>query len=752
MLILNVSFNQATAQSTSSIKNTAAATNTQSQIAKTKDPQPEALKPKPDFDALKLRIVPQKTDDSDIARRLVKPGHWTAATEETQANNFDFIGQLAAESRDEASGPPSQIDHTAYRLSITRPAALAKAQPKFLELMFFVPRDVPQPWLATELRNRDGSVAATPGPEPLSLLKPHQFNLIVLAADPDRYHRLEQLDSVLAPHSSVDPEEPLAEALQYYQIITPPLKQPLPLPSNSLAWTSIAYIIWDDVDPSLLSANQQRSLLDWLEWGGQLIISGPKSLDQLRGQNFLGPYLPALAGDSISIDAEMLKPLNHQWTLPVNGQQGRPLAADTSWSGVKLLPQNRSRSLVDAGGNTSTSLVIENRVGRGRVVVTAFRLTQRELWNWPDFDGFFNAFLLRRQPRRFSQSPNLAGLAVDWAWNLSNPIDPELVSRLVYLSRDPTLEEINVPSYPAQQVANSSINVHSRTNPNPSQPLTGNGDYFPRPLRDRAAWNDGSAISAAARNILREASGIVIPKASFVVRVLALYLVILVPINWFVFRAIGRVEWAWIAAPLIAIAGMAAVVKLAQLDIGFARSQSEVAVLELQGNYPRGHLTRYTAVYTSLSTTYDAHAENSGTLILPFPADPNFALLPGQSTDTVTYHCEAPIQLTDFAVASNSTQFLHSEQMLDLGGELEYVPAKADDSQGSTITNHTKQALQRVAVLRRASESESPPGEFETAWIGDLADGQSTDLKFDRTNAQQFAQLLSRWSFAVNGA
>src|SRR5262249_41547520 len=105
-----------------------------------------------------------------------------------------------------------------------------------------------------------------------------------------------------------------------------------------------------------------------------------------------------------------------------------------------------------------------------------------------------------------------------------------------------------------------------------------------------AAWNDFSAVPTAARDTLREAAGILIPKSSFVVWTLAVYLFVLVPLNWAIFWLCGRVEWAWIAAGLIALCGVAAVVKLAQLDIGFARSQTELALLELHGGYPRGHL------------------------------------------------------------------------------------------------------------------------------------------------------------------
>jgi len=66
------------------------------------------------------------------------------------------------------------------------------------------------------------------------------------------------------------------------------------------------------------------------------------------------------------------------------------------------------------------------------------------------------------------------------------------------------------------------------------------------------AWNDYSATASAARQSLREAAGVEVPDAGFVVLCLTGYLAALVPLNWLIFRTIGRIEWAWIAAPIIA--------------------------------------------------------------------------------------------------------------------------------------------------------------------------------------------------------
>ena len=65
------------------------------------------------------------------------------------------------------------------------------------------------------------------------------------------------------------------------------------LPAHANQWTSIACVLWDDASPAALEPAQQQAMLDWLHWGGQLILSGPDTLDTLR-DSFLAPYLPAL--------------------------------------------------------------------------------------------------------------------------------------------------------------------------------------------------------------------------------------------------------------------------------------------------------------------------------------------------------------------------------------------------------------------------------------------------------------------------
>ena len=246
--------------------------------------------------------------------------------------------------------------------------------------------------------------------------------------------------------------------------------------------------------------------------------------------------------------------------------------------------------------------------------------------------------------------------------------------------------------------------------------------YHSAPQSGVAAWSDHGAASAAARTALTEAAGIEIPRADFVLKVLAVYLLVLVPLNWLVFWIIGRVEWAWVAAPIIAIVGAAGVIRMAQLDIGFARSRTEIAVLEAQGGYDRAHLTRYTALYTSLSSEYRLAFANNSALALPLASPP------GQggpqkiaSIIDVQLRQDKETALAGVQVQSNSTGMVHSEQMFPLGGKLSLV---GDDQKGWTVKNTGDLVLRDVGILRKTASG------VESAYLAKLESQTSAPLAF----------------------
>jgi hypothetical protein len=703
-------------------------------------------KPKRDFEEPKLHIQPDMPAPARVF--AVKPGHWTMATSEMKANNFDYVGELHATVSDR-SGQPIILESTSYEVATVRAAPLPKGQQKFFDFLMYVPREVPAPRLHCELRIPGGGITQSNPAEILSLMPPHQFYFLILSARPEAFRSVTRsdtrLDAIRAPGDETD-------AVIYYKAVAPRMqKTRVPLPSNALAWSSIAYILWDDVDPTLFDMDQRQALLDWLHWGGQLIISGPGTLDKLRG-SFLDPskdesYLPALPGESVKLSPDKVRAMGEPWKTPgkQNQTKGRELVIARDWAAVGLKKHPDARFVED-----TQEQVVERQIGRGRIVITSFRIGQPSFLNWPSFDCFLNAVLLRRDERRFvSAADTLHGVAMRWVeddGSMSRDIlDARRTTTLRYFTRDVNDQGNFAAHGRSADVPSAMASTEPLTIDLQAAAESGDGVVLDENIGHDSGlggWNDFTGAAAAARASLREAAGIKIPNATFVVFVLAVYLAVLVPLNWGIFRVVGRIELAWIAAPVIAVAGALSVIKLAELDIGFARSLTEISVLEAHNNYPRAHLTRYTALYASLTTTYDLVFDDKNALALPFPADPKFERLHRQGTDRVEYHRdEFGVRLAGFKVDSNSTGMIHSEQMFDLGGRIAYTEKNGRHE----VYNRTKYAIHNAGVIRRDRS-----GRMQVAWLGDLQPGMGRAASF--SSAPRSRPLLAQWKMAPGTA
>src|SRR5262249_47322200 len=159
----------------------------------------------------------------------------------------------------------------------------------------------------------------------------YQYYLVVLAREPHRYSHLKVLDSIRPP-SEFTPTN--VEDANHYRVLLTEAAPNLALPSDSLCWTSIAYLVWDDILPTALSPEQQQPMIDGLHWGGQLIVSGPESLDRLRG-TVLEPYLPASATTVGPLDAARLAQWSQYWTLDRDESRQPGTRPGDGWSGVE---------------------------------------------------------------------------------------------------------------------------------------------------------------------------------------------------------------------------------------------------------------------------------------------------------------------------------------------------------------------------------------------------------------------------------
>jgi hypothetical protein len=679
---------------------------------------------KPEFDIAFPVILPCEPEDP---LQGIKPGHWSTASQKMVANYRDFVGDSRVTIID-GQQQPYPIANTPFVERSSRPVLLTKARPKATETTFFVPHTDRPVYLSTELEERGLGFAIGQPRIKLTAMPWYQYHFVVLAKEPSRYSFIKSLDSVKVPFDGEtdmdDTEDPV-----HYRVSLLATGKSVPLPDNSLTWSSIAYILWDEVDPGEpFSAAQKRALVDWLHWGGQIIINGPDSLDLLRG-SFLEPYLPATSEGprTIAPDDAAIDEINRGWKISTPAVPGDALRPTAPWSGITLKAHTDAHELDKTGG-----LFVERKVGRGRIVVSAVQLSERDLINWRSgFESFFNAGLLRRPPRKYTPG-RFTSVTLKWAddklSNRTRRLDAALITNVRYFARDLGVETAlrrNTMHDPSQA-----------TQLGPDGELQFDSEYVPPDAAKGVlgGWNDFSKTAVAARGALREAAGVEVPNAGFVVFCLAAYLIALVPLNWLVFHALGRIEWAWIAAPVIAIAGTFVIVQRAQLDIGFVRAQTEIGILEQQPDYSRGHLSRYTALYTSLSTTYDLEFGNLTTLVAPFPPDASNPLLSGQQYVATDFQHYDSVRLAGIPILSNSTGMVHSEQMFDLEGAI--AVGKSTATGGRQIVNRSKMELHSVCIVRQPTESDAKNGrtQLEGMWIGDMLPGKSMALP-DRMSA-----------------
>lgn len=655
----------------------------------------ERLKPPLDVGPLTSEPYDPRQKTSDF---YYKPGHWASAMFLAKANHDDINGDLELAVLDSA-GQPLGLTGTPYTLSTQRTVALPKKQPKRLESQVYLPAGVEKARVVPQISARRGG-RIYEGPPQSARMPAHQYYFVVLARWPERYTYLEQIDSCHLPKNlGLENNEH-----NLYRVILQQAEKQTTLPAYSLFWTSTAAILWDDAEPDALSSDQKTALLDWLHWGGQLIISGPDSLGTLK-TSFLAPFLPATGGAARPLEAAELQDLSRHWPL----QEAQrpvptfPLKPAHPWQGITL-ERHPEAGFVPGTGE----LVAERRVGRGRVVITAFPLNGSDVTGWRGFDAFFNACLLGHPGRTFAD--NAEGGA-KLCWRSGEEIrDPRRLSQLRYFTRDTGRKFVAVKE------------------PNDASLAMADEVLAGPPPTDVASWCDSNEVARLARGTLKDAARIEIPSPLFVVGIVTVYLIVLVPLNWLIFRVLDRIEWAWVAAPLIAVACTGLVIRLAQLDIGFARSATELAVVELQGHYARAHVTRYAALYTSLSTEYRFHADDPGALVLPFPNRLDDSGIRFGRTNLL-YRYGEHSDLSGVRVLSNSTGLVHSEQMLDLHGGCALVKNSAGLDE---LVNDTDLPLRGAGVLRLDEQNH-----LFTAWFDELAPHSHQTLSWDFHTQQE---------------
>ncbi len=362
---------------------------------------------------------------------------------------------------------------------------------------------------------------------------------------------------------------------------------------------------------------------------------------------------------------EAITPGRYKPVAPIEPLPERPL----SLAGLepKDEPGIKAYPIGNAAGDL---LAVERRVGRGRVLMLAVNPNDPALLSWPGIDTFLRRLVLRR---------------AEETWG-----GDDRTRRAFQLLSGPQLSWVR---YVARDLGASAAD----TDQDPTQVIPGELVASPAPV---AAWSDStSAMPRQARTSLEKASGITIPASSFVLRVILAYILAIVPLNYLVCRYVFRKqEFAWLIAPFLALGFAYGVERAAAYDLGFDSGCDEIDVLEIQGTYPRAHLSRFASLYSTGRERYKiAYPEDPSSLVLPMLAS---QALRGESYDYATFESSPLPSLVDYQVQPRSLSMFHAESMVDLGGGIEI---KGDLDTG-TLVNGTDLELFDATLIDLSAE------------------------------------------------
>lgn len=662
----------------------------------------------------------------------VKPGHWFTASQGLRSNRGDLGGQLETSnaltsSRSGAMGSPlgaadgaadpadrggdggrfsqdggqfsqgSGSSDAAREVRSVRPVVLPRGQMKRFETRGLAPLPDSASARQLSIRNRFVSsrrgVSHDPPAGVFPVMAEQEYFLVILTTRPERFTRLRVADWVRPVGGAATDAN--------YRVVVPPSDGRMPLAETMLDWTSTAVVLWDDLPADALTPNQFRAISDWVRFGGTLVLNGVEATEAVA-RSPVADLLPSRVEARVELDVASATELLRQWSVASDPSLERQLErledgrARVAMRAAVVDPPPPGEPPIRSPDGTG-GLVLMRQPGRGRVVQATFDVTGDWLDGWKSYDSFFNAVMLGRPRRRFVEVRGTP----EW---IEDDLEGGEISR-VYRSSYPDLRSDR---------ATSANNTRFRLASRDAALFDGDADSDhqhdtdtdhegdARPVADRwhqghpvaglAAWSDRSDLPRRATERLRAESGIEIPGTSLVIRTLGIYLLVLIPLNYVLFWLSGRVEYAWLAVPVIAAGGAVWVAHVARLDIGFARSQNEIAVLETHPGYGRGHLSRFVAVYNSLSSRYDVTFDNDDSVATPIGTGAESSAV---TTEFRTAFASGPT-MSGFAVASNQVRLFRAEQLIDLGGDIRL--------DGDRLINDTTFELVGGVIVDRGTE------------------------------------------------
>jgi hypothetical protein len=695
---------------------------------------PDALRKKleekrnrPPFEFFRSQVAP-----FDILP-YVKVNHWSTLTFELVANEDNYDGVLQTEAVKLANMP-----HEVY---FRRDGLLIKEQRAKRALQFMIP-DVESAQVRKQFMVdllRPGALRADASwPANLSTLPPHQMLVLILSKESTTKFAAWNRMSAMLP-GSVERDGGDLEKVRYYRLVLPIGPDPPPLSSHPLTWTTTSHVVWDNYPPDELTVYQQQAMLDWLHWGGQIILCGGagQSFSVLR-DSFLGPYLPGEAtGATVPLSEDDLRPLSQSYPPPHYASsvdnQSEPVSVDRRGAlrraprvyrapvpirpGPKrpvhlaVLKPKEGASTISLGEASPHVLAVERRVGRGRITMLAANPNEEAMLAWPGIDTLIRRVILRRPEETLGEWNGPEG-AIPNSPARSRLLSQEL-SWYRITSRDLVIKGID--QLPPKEKTKRAVEPADAAAA-AAAVTVGESDLHEFPAV--ADWRDTASLPRLSRDLLEEASGITIPSSHFVLRVILAYLIAVVPLNWLICRfVLKKREWTWVVVPLVALAFAIGVERVAAHDMGYDTAADEIDLLELQGDYHRAHLTRLVSLYTN-GRSHFAVSYPSDPTALALPLD-NGRSIRGEDIAKSWWQSSPVPALLNFTVQPRSLAMFRAEEMLSLNGTVRLA-----ETEGKRLVENASGVELRDAVLIESIGA----GKREERLLGTIKPGASVEI------------------------
>jgi hypothetical protein len=288
-----------------------------------------------------------------------KAGKWAPlnVTVRSQNEPNTFNGELAVEVRDVFS------DKSIYRYAI--PLQLSKTDLKHKKLYIYCPKNAIKLFIqVVRTRGNDKEIevinpelSATQEFSPLTPIKHKDYFVLVLAPSGDKLQKF------------IDKKQLDDDSTQAYISYLPNSNAML---TQWIGYDAVDLIVIREVSLTerRVSKKQQTALLQWVQRGGTLMVSGGSAFRYLKG-SFIEQYLPVtlIREDTINKVPPALKQQFGFNTENVESEHGASNKANTAFKNIHFEPKPRCHTLV---GTDEHIYIAKRNFGNGQIISFAF--------------------------------------------------------------------------------------------------------------------------------------------------------------------------------------------------------------------------------------------------------------------------------------------------------------------------------------------------------------------------------------------